>query len=296
MSLFEMDHWRCAIVHAPFEEVIKRNTLEGYGITWLPDHGKRHFFADPFGIWHDGRLYVFVESYDYHSGKGKIDVLVYDEAFSLIEHETVLQEPWHLSYPQIIRHGDEFYLLPEGYKSGRLSLYRAVKFPYQWERVTAFDFPIGAIDATPLFYRNRWWLFWTPPTPKSYRQSALHIALAEELTGSWCDMGCVLVDREGARPGGTACVVNDDVILPVQDCSLSYGGGMQTLRISGLGYGKPRIETRGHFPLPKTLAGSHSDGMHTLSAAGSVTLVDFKKINYGIAHKIPLIRDLVSKR
>lgn len=296
MSFFKMDHWRCAIVHAPFSDIVTRNTLEGAGITWLPDHGKKHFFADPFGIWHDNFLYLFVESYDYHTAKGEIDVLVYDESFTLIEHKTVLKEPWHLSYPQVFRHEKNFYMLPEGYKSGRLSLYRAVDFPYKWERCHRFDFPIGAIDATPLYYKGRWWLFWTPPNPKAYRQSALHIALAEELTGAWCDMGCVWVDRSGARPGGSPLVQGDTIILPVQDCSKTYGGGLQTLSITGLGRGKPHIENKGGFPLPKSIVGSHSDGMHTLSAAGKVTLVDFKKINYGITHKITRIRDSFANR
>lgn len=294
MSFFKMDHWRCAIVHAPFEDIINQNSMDGKALTWLPNYGKKHFFADPFGIWENNHLYVFVESYDYRECKGKIDVLVYDENFSLLEHKTILEEPWHLSYPQIIKHKGEFYLLPEGYKSGRLSLYRAVNFPDQWERCREFDFPIGAIDATPLYYKERWWLFWTPPAPKPYRQSALHIALAEELTGAWCDMGCVLVDRSGARPGGTPFIMGDDIILPVQDCSKTYGGGLQTLRITGLGQGRPHIENRGSFPLPKTRVGSHSQGMHTLSAAGKVSLVDFKKINYGITHKITSIREKFS--
>lgn len=36
----------------------------------------------------------------------------------------------------------------------------------------------------------------------------------------------VAVDRSGARPGGTPLIADDGLaVLPVQDCSRTYGGG-----------------------------------------------------------------------
>lgn len=282
MKLFKMDYWRSAILHAPFEQVIRQNSLDDIDMTFLPSCGKDGFLADPFGLWDGGRLHVFAEYYDYSQAKGVIEVLIYDESFALQERRCVLSEDWHLSYPYVFRHEGVTYMLPEAYKSGRLTLYKATSFPYEWQRVPMFDFPIGAIDATPLHYAGRWWLFWTPPAPKQARQSTLHIALAEELTGPWCDMGHFLIDRSGARPGGTPFVEGDEVFLPVQDCSETYGGGIRLLRISGFGKGRPSICGGDSVPVHLPEIRDYPDGMHTLSAAGDVTLADFKKIRRGL--------------
>lgn len=282
MKLFKMDYWRSAILHAPFEQIIRQNGLDDIEMTFLPSCGNDGFLADPFGLWRDGKLYVFAEYYDYHQSKGVIDVLIYDETFTLLEHRTVLKEDWHLSYPYVFQHEGVTYMLPEGYKSDRLTLYKARSFPYEWEKVSSFVFPIGAIDATPLYHAGRWWLFWTPPEPKTCRQSTLHIALAEELTGPWCDLGRFLIDKSGARPGGTPFVEGGDVFLPVQDCSVTYGGGLRFLHLSGFEKGRPVLCGGEAVPLHTPILKDYPDGMHTLSAAGKVTLVDFKKIRHGL--------------
>lgn len=290
MKLFKTDYWRSAILHAPFEQIIRQNSLDDIDVTFLPACGKEGFLADPFGIWQDDCLYVFAEFYDYNQGKGIIEVLIYDRHFTLQERRPVLSENWHLSYPQIFRYEGAVYMLPEAYKSGRLTLYKATSFPYEWEKVPTFDFPIGAIDATPLHHAGRWWLFWTPPTPKPARQSTLHIALAEELTGPWCDMGRFLIDRSGARPGGTPFIEGDDVVLPVQDCSETYGGGLRLLRINGFSKGRPSISGGDAIPLHVPEMKDYPDGIHTLSAAGDVTLADFKKIRRGLGSALINIR------
>lgn len=285
MFPFTYDDWRCAIIHSPFEQIIRQGNFDGMRVTLLPEEGCYRFLADPFGIWHNDRLYVFAEAYDYRTAKGVIDVFVYDAAFHLVERQRVLEESWHLSYPYVFFHDGAFYMLPEGYKSGRLNLYRALDFPFQWERVKRFDFPIGAIDATPFHHAGRWWLFWTPPHPKPMRTSALHLSVSEDLEGAWTDMGCILVDKSGARPGGTPAVIDDTVLLPVQDCKKTYGGGIRFLRFTSLGHGKPRLTPSPAMEAPPSLRNYYSDGMHTLAAAGDVTLVDVKKIRRGINQK-----------
>ncbi len=282
MKLLEMDYWRSAILHAPMKQIVQQNSFDDIDVTFLPKGRRDEFLADPFGLWHEGKLYVFIESYDYRHGKGVIDVLIYDDRFNLLERKEVLNEPWHLSYPNVFRYEGEIYMLPEAHKSGRLTLYKARSFPDGWEKVEAFDFPIGAIDATPLYYAGRWWLFWTPPSPKPFRQSALHIAVADELTGPWCDMGRFLIDKSGARPAGTPFIDGKEVVLPVQDCSKTYGGGIRFLRISGLGLGHPDLYSGDNLPMAGRFVKKYPDGMHTLSSVGNVTLIDFKKIKRSV--------------
>ncbi|EHH69448.1 glucosamine inositolphosphorylceramide transferase family protein [Gluconobacter morbifer] len=281
MPFLRTDHWRSAIIHAPLAELVRSGSLNGHPVTLLPDIGDHRFLADPFGLWRDGQLYVFAEAYDYRQPHGVIEVLAYDRTGHLVQRETVLKEDWHLSYPYVFEHEGETYLLPEASESGRLSLYRSVAFPWGWEKVDAFDFPIGAIDATPFHHAGRWWMFWTPPGSRDERQSMLHISVADSLFGLWQDMGLFLKDRQGARPGGTPVVVEGEIFLPTQDCQGTYGRAIRLLKIEGLERGLPKVTPDLMLQSPAVFRRHYPDGMHTLSAAGQVTLIDVKKVGLG---------------
>lgn len=290
MPFFRTDHWRCAIVHAPLTELVRAGSLNGFPITTLPDIGDHRFLADPFGLWRDGRLYVFAEAFDYRAPRGVIEVLIYERTGALLERRKILEEAWHLSYPFVFEHEGETYMLPEASESGALSLYRARLFPFEWERVDAFSFPEAAIDATPLYHSGRWWMFWTPLGSRDERQSVLKISGADALTGPWSSLGMFLNDRAGARPGGTPIIVDDALYLPTQDCRGTYGRGIRLLRIEGLERGLPKVTPDAELYIPAQLRKRFPDGMHTLSAAGAITLIDVKKI--GVGPK----RDLINLR
>ena len=281
MPFLRTDHWRCAIIHAPLADLIRAGSLNGFEVTTLPDIGDHRFLADPFGLWRDGKLHVFAEAFDYRTPKGTIDVLVYDRTGKLIQQQPVLREDWHLSYPYVFEHGGETYMLPEASASGHLTLYRAKAFPLEWEKVGAFDFRKAAIDATPFHHAERWWMFWTPAGTREERQSALHISVADSLTGPWTHLGLFLSDRAGARPGGTPVVVDGELFLPTQDCRDTYGRGIRLLKIEGLERGLPKVTPSDVLDAPAVLRRRFPDGFHTLSAAGQVTLVDVKRVGIG---------------
>jgi hypothetical protein len=247
-------------------------------VTWIPDPGPLEFLADPIGLWRDGRLYVFVEIYDYRDRVGASEVLTFDAELNLLNREPALKEPWHLSYPFIIEDGGETYMLPEAHKSGRLTLYRAVDFPTRWEPVQTIELDQVAIDATPVFHGGLWWLFYTPATTKADKVSALHVAWAETLTGPWTPHAGnpVRFDPSSSRPGGTPIVVDGALVLPMQDCRATYGGAIRVLRVTTLT--PDRFEAQADEPiLPPLSFGRLTDGFHTLSAAGPVTLIDAKR-------------------
>lgn len=284
--LKKSDKWRSAIVHAPIRRVAGLETAlpstPELRVTLLPDEGSYRFLADPFGLWENGKLYVFVEAFDYRTNRGVIDVLVYDDTFRLLERQRVLDEPWHLSYPNVFRHDGDIYMLPEGFKSGRLTLYRAVNFPYEWEAVPEFVFSVAAIDPTPLHHAGKWWLFWTPPLPQPARRRDLHVSRADCLFGPWEDLGLLYSDQAGARAGGTPWHDGADILLPVQDCSTTYGGAIRLMRLSDFSSGRPTARQEAHVAPPSALKGMYPDGMHTLSAAGEITLIDVKCFQPGL--------------
>ena len=272
------DIWRSGIVAAPAADIVRRGSLADLPVTWLPGRGAFRFLADPFGLWRDGQLYVFVETYDYRDRIGRIEVLIYDAALQLTARHLALAEPWHLSYPYVFEAHGETWLLPEAHRSGRLTLYRAAAFPQRWEAAATIDLPHGAVDATPLFHDGLWWLFHAPATSEPGKQGALHIAYAERLQGPWRPHPANPVRRDaaGSRPGGTPIVVDGHIVLPVQDCSRTYGGGIRPLFVERLTPDRFEATIGPPVAIPRDFA-PFTEGLHTLAAAGPVTLIDVKR-------------------
>jgi len=296
VPFFRTDHWRSAIVHADVGSVIAAGSFDGLAVTLLPDIGDHRFLADPFGLVRDGLLHVFVEAYDYRICRGTIEVLIYQPDGTLLDRREVLRTAWHLSYPFVFEHDGAIFMLPEAAATGTLTLYRATAFPFQWEPVMDFTFPHAAIDATPLFFAGKWWLFWTPVGTKAARQSTLCLSVADGLTAPWQHLGEVWTDRAGARPGGTPVVMDDHILLPVQDCRGTYGRAVRWLRIVGLETGRPIISAGSFVEKPQSLAARFPDGMHTLSAAGPYTLLDVKRVGYGPKREFMKLRRRLSGR
>lgn len=286
MGLGRTDIWRTGIVHAPMAQILRDGGVAGHEVTWLDNPGRFRFIADPFGVWRDGRLYLFAEAYDYRVKIGRIDVFVFDRDLTLLEHCPVLNEPWHLSYPVMVHDTDgTLYMMPESGKSGQQHLYRAIDFPYRWERVDDFRFPGAIVDASPIFHDGRWWMFYAPwGQCATDRISLLHVAWAERLTGPWHPHpgNPVRHDIRSTRPGGTPIVTETGLVLPTQDCALTYGGAITPLHVTVLT--PERFEAEAGLPLtpPLTFA-PYDDGMHTLSAAGDVTLIDVKHTDPSVA-------------
>jgi hypothetical protein len=270
--------WRVGLVRAPMADLLKPGALAEHPVVWIPDPGPLCFLADPMGVWRDGRLYVFVEIYDYRDRVGSIEVLIFDGDLRLLDRQPALKEPWHLSYPFIIEEGGETYMLPEAHKSERLTLYRAEIFPTRWTPVQTIELDQVAIDATPVFHDGRWWLFYTPATTKADKVSALHVAWADKITGPWTPHtgNPVRFDPSSSRPGGTPIVVKGVVVLPMQDCRKTYGGAIRALHVTSLTPDRFEAEADDAI-LPPTSFGCLTDGLHTLSAAGPVTLIDAKR-------------------
>lgn len=271
------DIWRPAIARAPIEQIVAHRSLEGVPLIWLPPMGSFRFLADPFGWWRGDKLYVFVEAYDYRDRRGTIEVLTYDSRFELVDRAPALSCPWHLSYPFLVEAEGEMWMLPESHRSGRLTLYRSVGWPDRWEAAADLALDTVAIDASPLWHQGRWWLFYSPSGGEDEKMGALHCAWAERLLGPWIThpLNPVRRDLAGARPGGTPYSDGDEIVLPVQDCSRTYGGAISALRIAVT---PTAFSSRLDRPIrPPMAEAPFIEGLHTLSAAGPVTLVDMKR-------------------
>jgi hypothetical protein len=291
-----MDLWRIAIINRPLP-VILAEGLDAVTVTWAPAMPAQSFRADPFGLWRDGRLYVFAEAFNYRDRVGYIDCLTYDADLALLDCRTVLREAWHLSYPFVFAAEGEIWMLPEAFQSGTLTLYRAKSFPDAWEPVCKIPLDGAAIDATPFFWQGRWWLFYAPSHSKRAKQSHLHVAYADRLTGPWHlhPGNPVHIDIASARPGGTPIIQDGSIILPVQDCRGTYGAAIRLLEISRLDEKTFTAKDRDGLKAPPGMA-PYVDGLHTLSAVGDMTLLDVKQMDASLSAKTSRLYHIVRRK
>lgn len=277
------DIWRCGLIRQPVAQLLG-NSMAGADVHWLAEEPQFQFLADPFPWRGPQHLHIFAEAYDYATRHGRIDVITLDPALRPVERRPCLTAPWHLSYPTVFEADGAVWMLPEAYRSGGLHLYRMGGGVDAWVHETDIRLDCIPVDTTPLFHHGRWWLFYSPATNKATKLGHLHVAWAERLTGPWTAHpgNPVRVDRASSRPGGTATVIDGRIMLPVQDCTHTYGGAVRPLWIDQLDEAGFVATAGAPLALPAS-AGHYCKGMHTLSSAEDITLIDVKKIDRSLA-------------
>ena len=273
------DIWRCAISRQTIGDIVQSG-IDDEAVVWFPEEPRFTFLADPFG-WQDGEwLHVFAEAYDYRTRHGTIVRLTFDNAFGLAERRPSLAEPWHLSYPFVFEAEGEMWMLPEAHRSGKLTLYRSHGHLEDWRPECDISLDCVPVDASIVRHAGRWWLFYSPAASKAAKVSHLHVAWAANLCGPWTPHPAnpVRMDRATARPGGTPVLVGGRMMLPVQDCTRTYGGAIWPLWIDRLDESGFEAQAGEPLAIPGS-AGRYAQGMHTLSACGEVTLFDAKLID-----------------
>ncbi|XJJ71539.1 formyl transferase [Novosphingobium sp. BL-8A] len=289
------DIWHCGIVQRPIECVLTGD----YGaqdIVWLPPEPKFTFLADPFGYDDGSHLHIFAEQYDYRTRHGVIERLTLDREHRLVDRRQVLREPWHLSYPQVFQGEGAVWMLPEAHRSGGLTLYRGDAMLERWAPECQIELDCVPVDASILHHDGLWWLFYSSAESRASKVETLHVAWSERLAGPWTPHPAnpVRLDRRSSRPGGTPVVIDGRIMLPMQDCSATYGGAIRPLWVTRLDVEGFTAQAGGPLAFP---AGSprRCEGMHTLSACGAVTLFDVKTIDRSLSGLLLEIRRMLGQ-
>jgi hypothetical protein len=279
------DFWTVGIVPAPIE-ALDAQRLEALRehIVWLPLPGEWRYLADPFGLIRGQTLHVFVEAFDYRTKHAVI------ERHELDLHDlrwrsgrVVLSRPFHLSYPNVFEHDGRTYMIPESARANEIALYRAVDGSLDnWQRECALLEGVPGADASVIFHGDRWWMFYAIVGPGARDQRELHVAHAPALTGPWQPVpgNPVRIDRSGARPAGQPFHgASGEVMLPVQDSTQGYGSALRLLRFDVLEPEHVRCEATPVRLTGDLVSDDYTQGLHTLSGCGPLSLIDVKRID-----------------
>ncbi|GGK34059.1 glucosamine inositolphosphorylceramide transferase family protein [Salinarimonas ramus] len=265
-------HWRVGwrLVEGP--GVAERLDLSGPAWQTLPDPGTR-FYADPFPLVRDGRRHLFVEDLDHRTGKGIVSVVEIDESGPRGLPIPVLEEPWHLSYPFLLEHEGEVYMIPESSTANAVHLYRADPYPTRWVREATLVEGACLSDATLVREGGRWYMLATEHDGVGAHSDMLVVHHAPDLFGPWTRLSRepVLIDAETARPAGAFVRGPHGLLRPVQDCAGGYGRALGLAAIT-------RLDEEGFSQrlVARIAPGPAWPGrrLHTLNRAGDLECID----------------------
>jgi len=114
------------------------------------------FVADPFVIEHNGTWFMFFEVLLRETYEGDIGLATSIDGLNWEYVGIVLDEHFHLSYPNVFKLRDEFYMIPESNRAESIRLYKAESFPSKW----SFQHSLVTgrfVDPTIFYYENQWW-------------------------------------------------------------------------------------------------------------------------------------------
>jgi hypothetical protein len=184
-----------------------------------------------------------------------------------------VDEPGHLSFPQVMRWEGEWYLTLESSALKRISLYRATDFPLGWTRVEDLVCNRVCVDPVLHFHDGLWYLFAAVAENRNSTWDELFLFVGEQITGPFRPHPAnpVISDVRRARCAGRLFHHGDKLIRPAQDCASGYGSAVVFNEVLELG-----PERYSERPISR-LAPDWSRSLvacHTYSAAGGVELLD----------------------
>jgi len=264
-----VDHWRIGIRQGAKPLFDADSDLAGF--RWI-EPSKGHFWADPFGIEHQGKYWVFFEEYSYAESRGWISCAEISADGTLISPARCLDNPdHHYSYPLVFRSGTQLFMIPEAFDSGSVDLYRCEEFPRHWTKQTTL-LEGRFVDTTVWQDQGLWWLMTTSAEPDP-RAACLLLFYSESLNGSWHfhPANPISTDVRNNRGAGRVFAANNRLIRPSQNCCPVYGSSFSLNEITELS--KTQYQERSCKTVTSwdTLA-----GVHTYNFVGNIELIDGK--------------------
>jgi len=237
------------------------------------DPPRDRYWADPMVVERDGQVYIFIEEFMNNTGLGRLACLTLNAQGQVIANQTILERPYHLSYPFIFEQQGKTYMIPEAAKNRQSELYCCIKFPDQWEFVMPLMTAVYAVDSTLLNHEGRWWLFANIKAEEGASScDELHVFWADDpLSNSWTPhpLNPIVSDVSLARPAGPIFQYEGRLFRPSQDCSRRYGYAVNINRIEVL------TETEYRETLvEKILPQGDLRATHTLSRSGGWIAID----------------------
>ena len=233
------------------------------------------FWADPHAVEMNGDYYVFFEDYDNKKRKGRISAVKINRSCAITAPFTILEKPYHLSYPFVFEWKGCYFMIPESAQNREVQLFKCWDFPREWRYERTLLSDVEAYDSTIFHHADMWWLFSVISNKNSHNSTGdLHIFFCKDfLADQWTPhpLNPVISDAAQARPAGGLFAKNGRIYRPSQDSSKGYGYGIKINRVVNLSENQFKEITVAYIPAERNRS---IIAAHTYSTAGELTLLD----------------------
>ncbi|TVZ54871.1 hypothetical protein OD91_0108 [Lutibacter sp. Hel_I_33_5] len=216
------------------------------------------FIADPFYIKHNDKIYLFIEN-QVKNDNARIDVLISKNGIDFEYGGLALDENFHISYPQVFKDEEGFYMIPETKNSNNVLLYYTNNFPYDWKIKDTLIKNVRYKDPTLVSLKNKKYLFTVDD------ELNLYIFKSKKIQGPW-ELCKNYREKKGneARLAGRYFKYKDKIYLPFQNLSKGYGTGVSLYSVS-LKDNEIKLKKEKHLYLkPEIELDFFNKGMHHL--------------------------------
>lgn len=182
------------------------------------------FLADPFLFIEDNVHYIFFEHQA--EGNANIGLIKSIDGKNYSFEGNVLDENFHLSFPQVFKYQEDYYMLPETKQAGHVLLYKSYNFPFDWKILDTLIKNVYYKDPAILLSKN---LNLISVSDDNLRQTFYS---ADSLMGKW-KIEKRFQDRWGeeTRAGGNFFKINGEWFLPLQKNNRGYGSGVSIYKL-----------------------------------------------------------------
>lgn len=261
--------------------------------------GDRYWFADPFLFEKDGTTYLFFEAFDLVERKGKEGYSILREDGTWSPLKIIINEKYHLSFPNIFEYDGKIYIMPEMSEDYSLKLYEAVSFPNEW-KITQEVLPdIYACDSVFIEKKGSKYLL----TNEMYHnvpngqyascwvKNYLYPMNGLKVVGD----GVKVADGDyGIRNAGKTFISDSKLYRIGQDCcDRLYGRGMVLFEITSLNpYNEVEVKSWNCEEIAKHICTSHNEniiGSHTYNFSEHYEVIDFSSFQI-LSTRVKILR------
>ena len=241
----------------------QQNIISSIDIINTDHEIESKFIADPFFIIKDDTTFLFVENQI--NGDGAVIDLFKKFNNDVVYGGTILNPEFHISFPQVFKYEDEFYMLPETKRSNNVLLYKSNAFPYDWnvsdtliKNVRYKDPAILIMDSLKIIFTCN-------------DDLELFVYCSDNIFEGWkeCDDYKKKYGNE-VRAGGRIINYNERYYLPMQNMREAYGTSLTLYEISNSQKGIRLIKRIENLISPQKGELHFNSAMHHL---------DFQKYN-----------------
>lgn len=226
----------------PWDAISKGNVV--YQVTNNHSFSKLNpviIVADPFLFVHKDELYLFYEEKRLHD-PGVLKMTKTSDLLYWSNPVTVLQEPFHLSYPCVFEDNGNIYMIPETGAVGEVRLYKATdKSLTKFElhsvllRSSSEEMHIDDDFSDSSIYKQNG-IYYLMTTQKLDGVNTLRLFVSEKLDGNFEEHPESPISRsqEYGRNAGCMLPFKGELYRFAQDCVKRYGDNISIFRVKEL--------------------------------------------------------------